>query len=292
MKLITYENIPCWYELSWQEKDKCLVVRVHKDVLTFLPELKPEHHIVSSFMKDFGAKSFVGNLNGNFGFDDVLLNRGQVDQFIQLEINLPKVKVFTNDPCGQCGGKGKHPHHPREKCFHCEGRGKEYDLKWEKAYLISASLTLLFMFLDFLEKETSATCSQLLTVGTHTTQGMHGGSLHGRYGIDFAKWFRTFPEGTELEEINHAMKCAHKQMYGSDQYSSHGCFFTKIQADGWLNISCPGDACGLDPSNYHRVGGEQGYEFSCHNVDTPMQQFTLLVALAALSDKARKEMKV
>jgi hypothetical protein len=59
--------------------------------------------------------------------------------------------------------------------------------------------------------------------------------------------------------------------------------------EGWLNVSCPGDACGLHPSNGY-IDGERGYEFSCHNVDQPIQQFMLLAALAALHDLARAAM--
>jgi hypothetical protein len=31
-----------------------------------------------------------------------------------------------------------------------------------------------------------------------------------------------------------------------------------------------------------------GFEFSCHNTDTPMQQLTILASLAALHDLVRK----
>ena len=48
-------------------------------------------------------------------------------------------------------------------------------------------------------------------------------------------------------------------------------------------------ACGLNPSHDHMDIG-QGYEFSCHNTDTPAQQLTLLAGLAALHDLVRKDM--
>lgn len=54
-------------------------------------------------------------------------------------------------------------------------------------------------------------------------------------------------------------------------------------------LNCPGNACGIHPV-IHWEEGENGYKFSCHNVDTPMQQLTLLAGLATLHDKARQEM--
>ena len=76
-----------------------------------------------------------------------------------------------------------------------------------------------------------------------------------------------------------------------DKYDRYSFRASVDYENGWLNVSCPGDACGLNPAN--SCGGEdgRGYEFSCHNVDSPMQQLTLIAGLAALCDKAKKEIK-
>jgi len=62
-----------------------------------------------------------------------------------------------------------------------------------------------------------------------------------------------------------------------------------VRDRGWLGIGCSGDRTGLHPSSISSMGAGEGYRFSCHNVDTPMQQIALLAGLAALCDKARKE---
>ena len=65
---------------------------------------------------------------------------------------------------------------------------------------------------------------------------------------------------------------------------------TWVRDNGWLSIGCSGDRTGLHPSSFGSIGIGRGYQFSCHNVDTSMQQLTLLVGLATLCDKVRKEM--
>ena len=56
-------------------------------------------------------------------------------------------------------------------------------------------------------------------------------------------------------------------------------------------FDCPGNACGIHPTEVDLRYDLGGYEFSCHNVDSPAQQMALIVGLAALHDMARKEMK-
>lgn len=54
----------------------------------------------------------------------------------------------------------------------------------------------------------------------------------------------------------------------------------------WLNLTIPGNACGLDPENYHDTS-KDGYELLPHNVDCSLQQLTFLAGLACLHDLVR-----
>ncbi len=76
-------------------------------------------------------------------------------------------------------------------------------------------------------------------------------------------------------------------MWDSDSFSRHS-FQADLKNGGGLCMSCPGDACGIHPSDWYDVGKESGYRFSCHNTDNYMQQLTLLSGLACLHDLARK----
>ena len=123
---------------------------------------------------------------------------------------------------------------------------------------------------------------------------MHGGSLGGEYSIPFVKWLATLFGTNSIPEMVKAMKIAYNRMLGLHKFDQFHFLASVDYESGWLNVSCPGNACGLNP--IHGAGYDMkrglGYEFDCHNVDTPMQQITLLAGLAALHDRARKEIKI
>ena len=86
-----------------------------------------------------------------------------------------------------------------------------------------------------------------------------------------------------------AMKTAHGYMLGRTESSPR--FRASVDSsNGWLRVDCPGDACQIYPSHGDDIKEGRGYEFACHNVDTPAQQLTLLAGLAALHDRVRKEL--
>ncbi len=88
------------------------------------------------------------------------------------------------------------------------------------------------------------------------------------------------------------MKIAYGWMFGERYLRIQETSF-RAQVDGekgWLNVQCPGSGCGLCPS-HHGIERGRGYEFDSHNVDSPIQQLTLLAGLAALHDRARREIK-
>jgi hypothetical protein len=127
-----------------------------------------------------------------------------------------------------------------------------------------------------------------LTVQTTTIQGMHGGSLGGMFSIPLVRWLSRVRVNTQLEKVENAMKAAYNRMLGYRRYHRNDFRVWLADNQGWLNISCPGDACGLHPADHYRSAHKEGYDFACHNVDSPMQQLTLIAGLAALCDLVRK----
>ena len=129
-----------------------------------------------------------------------------------------------------------------------------------------------------------------MTVHTVTIREMQGGSLGGEYSKRLCYWMcLLWDQGKQnIVEMKDAMVVAYNKMLGKDSYNEHSTWAEIAYNNGWLNTSCPGDACGLHPADFSIERGE-GYRFTCHNVDNPMQQITLLAGLAALHDKARKE---
>ncbi len=289
-KMIIYENIPCWYEFSWQEKEPAIILRIHQNFIANLNVNLQNSPFVKSLLEDFKFKDFSGDFNGDIGFNQAFKHKGEKDGFVEFLVSVPKVKEETAKKCPHCKGSGKEKPYPG-KCIHCGGTGKEYITDWSLATAVSASFTIFTALLRLSEKDTSAVLPQLFTFKTITHKDIHGGSLSGDISISLCKWLGSFSEGEEISEMVQAMKIAYGYMFGGLKSFDEPSFRAYIRKGGRFTADCPGDACGLHPSDWYIHEGK-GYEFSCHNVDTPMQQITLLAGLAALHDKARKEMKI
>lgn len=299
-KHIITDDIPCWYELSWRKSIPAIILRVHQDFVENAKIISNDTLLVKALKEDFKFENFNGNFNENFGFDNVFINRGLKGKFVEFLVKIPKIKFWVYEPCSRCGGLNQLEIF-EEECIKCKGRREfkkksenefssdrfEHHYNWKVAHTISASFNVFFRVSGFPKKETSSPLLQLLTVSTITDRDMHGGSLSGKYSKPLVRWLSSFKPGTTIFEMVEAMKVAYRKMFGECSY-----FRFRASVDhknGWLNVDCPGNACGLNPSHNSVKDDDNGYEFNCHNVDTVAQQLTLLVGLAALHDKARRE---
>jgi len=290
--MITRENIPCWYELSWRQKKPAIILKIHKDFIASIKPVSEYAPIVKSLKEEFKFKRFIGNFEENFGFDNAFILVGEKENFVEFVVKIPRVKKWTNKNCSYCNGSGKDIFvDSRRDCYHCEGTGKERIFDWQPTYKISASFTVFTTLARFPKVETSAPFLQLITVNTITGMDLHGGSLSGEYSVPFVKWLSSL-FGNSIPEMVQAMKIAYNRMLGLRKFHQFRFRASVDYKDGWLNVDCPGNACGLNPvynAGYDMERG-LGYEFNCHNVDTSVQQITLLAGLASLNDRARKEL--
>lgn len=306
MKTLISDILPCWYELSWIPKEIGILIRIHQSAVEKLNRIPNDAPIFEYFKKEFDFKEFEANLAKNFGFEKAMVHLQEKDGFVELLAKAPHVMEWTKEKCQRCKGKKRDPG-IGGKCMSCNGSGKERIYKWQSAYAVSASFTVLFQMLNMIEgdialdkmdvKEIPTNFPQLLTVETVTKHDMHGGSLGGSYGVPLVSWLAAKSKGLSrqhhivLEEMEKAMKIAYSHMFGKSSLDEYQRFEAHIDYEGgWLNVSCPGDACGLNPSNSWMPDRDKGYQFSCHNVDNPVQQFTLLAGLAALHDQVRREL--
>jgi len=299
-KWLIKENIPCWYELSWNGEKPAIILRAHQDFVETVPVITSEHLIVKALMEKFKFRGFASDLKKDFGFDEgIFINLGGVKNgFFEYLIPIPKIKVETGKPCKECEGSGKDLYAQKygmedRECIYCNGSGKEYFHNWQLAHAVSAGLNIFFRISRYPEKETSAPFPQLMIVDTIIDTGMHGGSLGGEFSIPLTKWLAFLYRGRNMPipEITQAMKTAYGHIFGGLKHFDDHYFRAYIGSEnGGLVADCPGDACGIYPSSWH-IDKERGYEFSCHNVDNAAQQITLLAGLAALHDKVRREIK-
>jgi len=292
IKMLTYERIPCWYELSFRKEGSAIILRIHKDFIAHTEPINETRPIVMDFMSHFHFKKFSGPMDGNIGFDDSFVFEGVKEDFVEFAVNIPKTKKYSGKKCEYCEGSGK-DQFLDDKCLRCEGTGKGWFYDWKTAYAISASFTTVFNWMQFPKKETSSLLPQLMTVFTVTQDNMHGGSLAGEYSVELCNWMRSLylrsKDRYEVTEMTEAMKIVQRKLFDKiDKFSEYEIWARIESSSGWLNVNCPGAACGLHPTDSY-IDKARGYKFGCHNVDNPMQQLTLLAGLAALHDKARRE---
>ncbi|OGZ64566.1 MAG: hypothetical protein A3A98_03355 [Candidatus Staskawiczbacteria bacterium RIFCSPLOWO2_01_FULL_40_39] len=323
--LMQYEEIPCWYELSFDTNIPAVVVKIHQAYLKCLPERWKEGHLIAKFLKEFKFSEFKGNLEaGDFGFDASFKRMGEEGDFLFFSVPMPVLEHVRKKPCDYCQGNkqdvlfggdcvlcggtgiqdkmivcnfcdGAKNDYWGDECRHCKGKGQVLDsyMDWQPFYAISATFTI---FCDLMywgtskEKLTSCKFPQLLTVQTSIAKGMSGAPLDGVYGISLANWLARIPAETHVPAIENAMMRTWQKIHGELNSIDKMNTFATVGSQGNIYISCPGDRTALHRSSgYSRV--EKGYEFTCHNVDTPAQQLTLLAGLGALCDRARKEIK-
>ena len=294
---ITKENISCWYELSWNDKRRAIMLRINEDFVKKAGNISEEFPIIIGFKAEYKFNSFKGNFSSEseyFGFDRSFKNNGLDKNFIEIEVELPILRKKSDEPCGFCNGTGKNIIFPDEVCRICKGRGDSYFYDWGKAFAISATFTTLFLFFNYPNFQINSGLKQLMTIETVTIRDVHGGSLGGDFSALLVNWLRKM----KLEESRNLLTLVRKASINA--YTKMDCrpldtfdrYDFRIQMNnGRLIMDCPGDACGIHPSDSSDWNGYDGmgYKFSCHNIESPMQQLTLLAGLAALHDEARKE---
>lgn len=259
---ITLRDFPAWYELA--ATGESIEIRVHSLALDSAKE-----RLVASRFRDPPSElqlpPFIELTEDSWGF-------GKVISFVSREDG------WTTFRC------------PLPIIF----RKKSPDPDWPSAYVVCATLQVLFSALNGFEEQTNSPNRQLLTI---TAVGMLVGRSGG-WGLDvkmsptLCSWLAKKAGSSEMrpiEEVADIMKKAHQHMYrqGDFPVGEHS-FMAYVRTPKALHLACPGNACGLDPEDF---GGspEKGYELTPHNMDGPLQQLTLLSGVAAVYDLARKE---
>jgi len=287
------ENIPCWYELSWRQAPPAIILRIHRDFIRdFLAAIKAppaEWPIVKDFIKEFGLTNFSADFGKDIGFSEIFKNEGEKDDFSEFAVKIPRIRKKTKWNCSYCKGSGKDEFMPeiREKCAFCDGSGKKIIVDFRITTAISASFTVFTSMLGYGNSRTTASVPQLLTLQTITKND--SGALSGEVSIPLKNWLASRAEHN-LPEVTQATQTAYYRMFSRAYRFGNHYFSASSGERGEFIIHCPGNACSINPTNWYEHKGE-GYNFGCHNVDSEAQQITLIVGLAALHDKARKEIQ-
>ena len=262
---LSTQIVPAWYELSFQ-KDSIIQFRVHR---TALAEMEQSEHlnwnsapIVSDFKKRYGLSTFIPPGNGDCGFNEVF-KRGDSDHsdWIIWNARLPKMK----------------------------SQSQEDSLE----YLLALRTTIYLFISNRLWLFKGATDShqkQLLMIesfGLPTGDRSFGqGALSITLSPVVIQWISTQTDNGNAEKIKEALITADSYIWEGGS-KGRGRFSACIREPKWINLDIPGNACGLDPSDYHNESLDEGYTLHPHNVDSGLQQLTFLAGIARLHDLVR-----
>jgi hypothetical protein len=292
--ILTY-HLPAWCKLGFDPNKPAILFRIHKDFIqNELRKIKPSSPIIQDFQSRLPhIGEFKLAFENEFGFDGVFRRKEKLGPkndslFYEYTITIPNLR--NTETCYLCNGirmvGGTH-------CRSCGGKGLVSRLNWNNAHQVVA--TLASVSADFScpeEANYTGDESQLLTFASVYAEGSCGSSINALFSKRLCEWMRERGEG-KIPEVEDAMALAWARMNnGSIEESDRRRIEAVIDTpEGWLNISCPGQGCGLYPSQGFKDynGDVIGAEFKPHNVDTPMQQLTLLAGLAALYQLAHKE---
>ncbi len=289
-------DIPCWFELSFKSGvTPSILIRTRSDLTEmdfgtlarWAEECGRELGINQAPL--FGTGFFFLPPKEEIGFAPFLTEVRRDNAYVTYQLAVPRVLTTCGGlACDRCGGLGEVEFMGFvETCDDCDGGKLKTVHHWTDALALSLTLTTLSSAWFYLppKKVVETGRVQLLSFTTVTERRQNGGSLGGSFSPSLVRWLVANPD---LSSVERAMR----ETFGHCLGTSEDGFMSRFRVwnrNGWLILDCPGDACGIHPSEqYSDSGVRGGYDFSCHNVDSPVQQLTLLAGLAALHDEARR----
>lgn len=287
MNILRFNDVPRYFTLTINKANGFPCVVIDNNIMTNTNKLNANY--IEALRKIVGLNEdicpFHDNLPLSYGFGDSLEVIETRPEETVWQINLPQILVRTDRRCPRCRGKKKENGH---SCFSCHGTGKELEHHFERGYMVTATLSALFLFLNVFGEETKCSNSgkkQFLTINTVCDRGQQGSSLGGMFSPDFIRRLKTFGADHHFKEVDLAMCKVHNHMWQSNSKLYEPRCYTFQNLIGNLIVQVPGDACEIHPSPHvEEIEDGMGADWTCHNVDTPLQQLTLITGLASIFD--------
>jgi hypothetical protein len=251
----THETIPVWYEIGATDHTK-LQISIHPDAACHIlsGRLEKSPRVSDTLKENKKFISFIPPTHEKWGFGEIL----------HASFNLRRMEWLT---------------------FDCPLPTRDEDTTWA----VRHTLDLLFSYLSIFEDITDSSEPQLLVIeGMAIKADLHGGALGASVTPALASWIAALPQNQDLTEISTAMYDAHAHMFPATKRSR--LYKHEFQANSWSNklyLRVCGNACDLGTDGSSRYEPGYGYCMSPHNVDSGLQQLSLLMGLAKTHDLAR-----
>ena len=258
-KFIKHEDVPRWYHLFWNRKTGSLCIKIHRFFLDNCEYKNFEPYFRGlcdkpSFLPFFDkCEPRLGRQF--FGINDSISLVEEDEEWMIYRIKIPNIVHRGNFVFRLCN----------EVCY---------------------SLAILFSALQFpVEQEVGCKDDlQLFTLTSISEVGEHGHSVGGYGSPEFLRFLESFSSSCEdqvdLPSVVKVMRKAHSLIYGKVQNFDR---FACIVRKGQFIIDCPGDACQIHSESDEQFGSDIGNDITCHNLDSSMQQLTLLSGIGEIA---------
>lgn len=254
MPYLKEQDAPAWYELGHQEH--VLVFRLRPDVMAKVEDLLSQPFpIFQSLQQSWSLPEFRPPSEEKWGF-------GQTFQTIR-SANWPEIHLnLPSENMGQ------------------DHRSNLYQTS------VNAYLLFLMLMMEDFDGETTDRY-QLLTIdGTSVSNRSCGVMV--TISPRLAQWVERQPQNQHLASVIDTMWQEYSWMLGRE-HSWRGDFYAQCYDGQWLHLKVPGECACLGRDGQY-ADEKGGYEMYSHNVDTPLQQLTLLAGLAKLYDLASNDL--
>lgn len=266
-KNIVETDISSWYELAFKSPN-IFLIKIHQEALKALKKIiKSNSPIIKDLSEKFsniyGFNSFIGpSETQSWGFGKILIPAKSADNdWLTYECLLP---VLHN--------------------------GSRFIETKSNVLAVRSTFQVLFSALLIFDNNTNSKDSQLMVIDSlRVDADIYGGALNVTLTPTVAKWLSKQSDNFRLTDVEKAMFQAHNHMWRDEEFQEKPWDFIAIcRQPKWINFTVPGNACGLDPNDYHDSEKlDLGYRLSPHNTDSSLQQLTLLIGLAKLQELIR-----
>jgi hypothetical protein len=164
---------------------------------------------------------------------------------------------------------------------------------WSRAYATSDTLQALFQTITLFPEETDARDPQLFTVfcGEADDDSLNSWNVCARISAAALEALRDAAVAEDCSRrVSSAMERLYRRLSSVERVES-GKFSLELGTGWGLALRCPGDDCSMMASGTINLDASRELELVSRNVDTPIQQLTLLFGLAALEECLREAFK-
>lgn len=291
MKNLAREDMPCWYDLSFNSEIPALLIKVHKDALSCVPAIDPSSRYADILTSQGGGKEIYFDISsGCFGIDGCIVKTAEEDSYSVFTIPIPP---SVECQCIRCNGTGEHyqPMTENRTCTLCDGRKKIR--RAQTQYEFTESVRMLLWPLESIEIDIMSTQKQLMSLQV-MSKGLGGDvspylwrwlNTHGK-GVESSLSYVKLPDVIEAMHItNMCMNIDNPKYREKDYYgaciSGGNKTFKLVLPD--RNAVTVGD--NQETRGYRE---NQGYQFYDHNIDYAEQTIIFLAGIAKLFDLVRK----